>query len=218
MTGITYKAKERRQEILIAAQRLFHTKGFQETSISDIMKAVGAAKGVFYYYFKTKDQVLDTLVDQNISEIADAMVQAVNRTDVSPIQKLQLMLQGEFRVSMESMNAENHLHNIKNVDMHQKIMVGLTKRVAPLIGQVVEQGVLSGAFTTKYPLEAAELLITGIHFITDLGIFEWSKEQYIERLRASEELIEKVLGVEEGSFHYLSEMLMDTPDRVKHKS
>lgn len=217
MTGITNKSKKRKQEILNTAQKLFNIKGFQDTSISDIMKTVGAAKGAFYYYFETKDQVLDTLVEQSVDEIVDAMVQVAERTDMNALQKLKHMLQEEFRISMENCGEDSHLHNIKNVDMHQKIMVGMTERVAPVIGRVVEQGIREGMFKTKHPMEVCEIVIAGIHFITDLGIFHWSKGQYLKRIQASEELIEKALGLEEESFNFLSNMLKETHERIQGK-
>lgn len=214
MTGKTNKSIERKQEILIVAQKLFNTKGFQETSINDIMKTVGAAKGVFYYYFETKDQVLDTLVELNINEIVDGMVQVVSNPDLNATLKLKYMLREEFRVSTSRNDLNNHLHNIKNVDMHQRIMVSMIEEIAPLFSQVVKQGILEGTFKTQYPLEVCEIVIAGVHFVSDLGIFHLSREQYIKRIKASEEIIEKALGVEEGGFNFLSEMLKETSDRI----
>jgi AcrR family transcriptional regulator len=215
MSGQTKKSRERRQEILKAAQILFHIKGFQNTSINDIMKHIGAAKGVFYYYFETKEQVLDTLVDMLINETVVAMSIVLERADMNALQKLKYILQEEFRISMENITPDYHIHNIKNVDMHQKIFVSMVNKQAPLIGQIVEQGIQEGIFKTKYPLEVSEIIIAGTHFITDLGIFDWNKEEYLRRIRASEELIEKALCIEEGSLHFLSEMLSITPDMVE---
>ncbi|MCX8132234.1 MAG: TetR/AcrR family transcriptional regulator [Clostridia bacterium] len=214
MTGPTNKSKERKHEILKAAQELFNTRGFQDTSVNDIMKKVGVAKGVFYYYFKTKDQVLDTLVSENIMEIAEAMEEIVQKSDIDALQKLKFMLAEEFKASMKSDSPDNHLHNIKNVDMHQRVMVAMVEILAPIIARVVDQGIKEGIFKTEYSLEVCEIVISGIHFITDLGIFQWDREQYLKRVRASEELIEKALGIKQGSFAFLSDLLKDTPDRI----
>jgi hypothetical protein len=94
-------------------------------------------------------------------------------------------------------------------------MVSMVEKLAPVIGQVIRQGVDEGAFKTEHPLEVSEIIISGVHFITDLGIFNWNKEQYLKRVKASEELIEKALGIESGIFNFLTEMLNGTPDRVK---
>lgn len=215
MTGPTNKSKERKLEIMRAAQQLFNTRGFNETSINDIMKRAGGAKGAFYYYFTTKDDILCTLVDQNIEEIAAAMRAVSQKTKIDPIQKLKLMLLEELRISAKSNEYQSHLHNIKNVDMHQRIMIAMVEKLAPVIGEVVRQGVDEGAFKTEYPLEVSELIITGVHFIIDLGIFNWNNSQYMKRVKASAELIEKSLGIEAGTFDFLESMLEGTPDRIK---
>ncbi|GIO30333.1 MULTISPECIES: TetR/AcrR family transcriptional regulator [Paenibacillus] len=55
MPRITKNPKERRNEILNAAMELFNTKGFEQTSVSDIVKKIGVAQGTFYYYFQSKE-------------------------------------------------------------------------------------------------------------------------------------------------------------------
>ena len=53
-----------KQEILNAAQNLFASKGYQETSVSDIMNMAGGAKGMFYYCFQSKEEVMYALGNQ----------------------------------------------------------------------------------------------------------------------------------------------------------
>lgn len=201
----------RRTEILKAAQELFNKRGFENTAVIDIMKKVGIAKGAFYYYFESKESILDALVDLSISCIEESMINIANKSDINALEKLRLMLTEEIRLTFENYDSSNHVHDIKNVDMHQKIMVGINCRISPLIGNVIEQGIQEGIFRTKYPLEITEILITGIHIILDLGIFSWSNQQYFARIKAAEELIEKSLSLDEGSFSFLVELLTDIP-------
>lgn len=214
MTKPTNKSKQRRNDILEASQELFNSKGFQETSINDIMRRVGAAKGVFYYHFETKNQVLDTLIEQQIVNIIESVERVLDRSGLNALEKLQCVLEKEFTISMENHNPDNHLHNIKNVDMHQRILVGMVEKFAPIIAALVKQGINEGLFKTDYPLEVSEIIVAGVHFITDLGIFKWTKEEYLRRVKASEELIEKALCIKQGSFSFLSDLLGDIPDGI----
>jgi AcrR family transcriptional regulator len=214
----TNKSKQRKNDILAAAQELFNTKGFQDTSINDIMRKAGAAKGVFYYHFETKNKVLDTLIEHQVTRIIEPVKRILDCPDLNALQKLRRILEEEFRINMESYNPDNHVHNIRNVDMHQRILVEMVHRFAPIIAALVEQGINEGLFKTDYPLEASEIIVAGVHFITDLGIFKRTKEEYIRRVKASEEIIEKVLGIKQGSFSFLSGLLGDTPDRIKEKA
>ena len=63
MTRVTKDPEERKKEIMMAAFQLFATKGFQETAVSDIVKKVGVAQGLFYYYFKSKEEVLEAVME-----------------------------------------------------------------------------------------------------------------------------------------------------------
>ncbi len=209
ITKTTNKSKLRKNQILQVSQELFNTKGFQKTSINDIMKKVGAAKGGFYYYFETKEQVLDTLVEQNIDDIVYAMRPIVENLSLNPLDKLKFMLSEEIKINLQNNTPSNHLHNIKNVDMHQKILIAMVKKLSPIMSKVIQQGMHEGIFKVSHPLEISEILITGIHFILDSGIFKWTKEQYLQKIKAAEELIEKSLCIEGGCFNFLSSMLIN---------
>jgi AcrR family transcriptional regulator len=54
--------EERRNEILDTAETLFFTKGYGKTTVNDILQAIGIAKGTFYYYFKSKEEVMDAVL------------------------------------------------------------------------------------------------------------------------------------------------------------
>ena len=69
MARITKEYYERKNEILDAAQELFLTQGYEKTSVDNIIKKVGVAKGTFYYYFKSKEDLLDKLVKRMTDKI-----------------------------------------------------------------------------------------------------------------------------------------------------
>ena len=61
---IVKAAEERKQEILDAAERLFEVKGFEGTSISNILEETGIARGTLYYHFKSKEELLDAVIER----------------------------------------------------------------------------------------------------------------------------------------------------------
>ena len=68
MARITKDPHVRMAEILDATEELFYTRGYHETAISDIVKSIGVAQGTFYYYFKSKEAVLEALINRQISK------------------------------------------------------------------------------------------------------------------------------------------------------
>lgn len=203
------KSKERRNEILRISQKLFNRKGFAQTSINAIMKEVGMAKGGFYYYFESKDQILDELVDRYIESKIAKVEPIVNDDNLDALVKLKLMFIAEFEHDIQYNTLDNHLHDIKNVDMHQRVLVKMVEKYAPIINKVILQGIQQGIFKVEYPLEASEFLVSGFHFLCDLGIFNWNKNEYRRKIKATEEIIEKTLGIEKGGLEFLSAMLTE---------
>ena len=91
---IVKEYEERRKEILERAERLFVTKGYTKTTVNDILKEIGIAKGTFYHYFKSKEEVMDEIIMRIIKEdVAKAKV-IVSNPNIPVLEKL-------FRVLME---------------------------------------------------------------------------------------------------------------------
>ena len=64
-----------RQHIVEAADQLFYEQGFEHTSFADIAAAVGISRGNFYYHFKTKDDILDAVIDLRLANIRRMLAQ-----------------------------------------------------------------------------------------------------------------------------------------------
>jgi len=63
------KGEENRKLIVEAANQLFYTKGYNQTAFSEVAKAVGIPKGNFYHYFKSKDDLLEAVIDERLAGI-----------------------------------------------------------------------------------------------------------------------------------------------------
>ena len=75
------KGEGNRQRIIDAADNLFYRRGYNQTSFQDISDATGIPRGNFYYYFKTKDEILDAVVSSRIAELSVMLNQCESETD-----------------------------------------------------------------------------------------------------------------------------------------
>lgn len=75
------KGEGNRQRIIDAADNLFYRRGYNQTSFQDISEATGIPRGNFYYYFKTKDEILDAVVDSRIADISTMLKNIETQTD-----------------------------------------------------------------------------------------------------------------------------------------
>ena len=88
MVRIIKKYDERKTEFLDTAQELFFTKGYEQTAVETIIKKMGLAKGTFYYYFKSKEDLLDALIERMSEKILEEVRKIVDREDLDAIAKL----------------------------------------------------------------------------------------------------------------------------------
>lgn len=200
------RAKEpeiRRNEILDAAQKLFAEKGYANTTVTDILNVHGLSKGVFYYYFKSKEDVMDAIVDKIVDkEVANAKLIAANM-EMSPSQKLFAILMGQGISEQDAKSKEEmveQFHIAENAQMHQKSLVQSIKHLSPVLAEILLQGAQEGVFTTDYPQETVELFFAAGQTIFDQGLFNWSPEEMATRAAAYIEMMEKTLGAEPGYF------------------
>jgi len=75
------KGEGNRQRIIDAADNLFYRRGYNQTSFQDIAEATGIPRGNFYYYFKTKDEILDAVVNSRIAELSTMLSECEAETD-----------------------------------------------------------------------------------------------------------------------------------------
>ncbi|MCD8372374.1 MAG: TetR/AcrR family transcriptional regulator [Clostridia bacterium] len=191
---VVKEAEVRKSEILDIAEQLFNTKGYADTSISDILERSGIARGTLYYHFASKEDILNAVVERNLGSLAEEM-QKIADSDLSVFDKYYKII----GIQMNQGSVTEVLHNIENAQFHQKsFSLGLAK-FAPVYCQVIEEGIKRGVFHTGYPRETAELLLCASR-ITDPGIFTWTKEQLSEKNEAYICLLERALGTEKGYF------------------
>jgi len=74
------KGSANRQRIVDAADNLFYSRGYNQTSFSDISDETGIPRGNFYYYFKTKEDILTAVVEYRVSGFKEMLEQAVKNT------------------------------------------------------------------------------------------------------------------------------------------
>ncbi|OJE44005.1 TetR family transcriptional regulator [Bacillus proteolyticus] len=206
---IVKEYEERRKEILETAERLFVTKGYTKTTVNDILKEIGIAKGTFYHYFKSKEEVMDEIIMRIIkADVAKAKV-IISNPNIPVLEKL-------FRVLMEHSPKSGDIkdkmieqfHQPNNAEMHQKSLVQSIIHLSPVLAEILEQGIDEGVFSTPYPQETIELLLSSAQVIFDEGLFQWKPEEMMRRAKAYIKMMEVSVGAKEGSFDYMIEVLM----------
>lgn len=191
--------------ILDALRELFKEGKAGTASVSDIAKKAGIAKGGMYYYFRSKEEVLDALVAREYEDIIKACNELVEQSTGNAIQKIALLLKS-YRNSYVDPSLDEYLHMPQNAAIHQKSLAQILSALSSTISRIIRQGIEEGTFSCEYPQEYSEIILSVFTFLLDPGIFPWTGEQYIMKLKALADMLEKGLGVRKGSFDFLYNM------------
>jgi AcrR family transcriptional regulator len=193
---------DKKEVILDTMRALFHEGKAGTASVSDIAKKAGIAKGLMYYYFRSKEEVMDALVLREYEDIIRTCDEAVERSDSNALMKLALLLK-IYRGSYVDESLDEYLHMPQNAAIHQKSLAQILSALSKIISRIIAQGVEEGLFACEYPQAISEIIMSVFTFLLDPGIFPWSGEEYIVKLVALADMLEKGLGAPKGSFAFM---------------
>jgi hypothetical protein len=153
--------KERRNEIIETAGKLFEEKGYEQTQVQDIVNEIGVAKGLFYYYFKSKDEVMEELADR----YADAIIDAVNKLidkDIATFDKINRIFQIFIDSAEKKFGIFMGILNVKNGITHERIFFNVGKKMVPLVTELILSGNDNGECNCSDPKFITEFLVSGL--------------------------------------------------------
>ena len=180
---VVKEAEERKQEILDAAERLFASKGFDNTSISDILEETGIARGTLYYHFKSKEELLDAVIERMIEGMTARAKEIADRREIPVLQRFTMMIM-VFHVSSDvRQEILLQVHKPQNALMHQKMQKSLFFRITPLITALIEEGIAQGICQTDYPAEAVEMTFLYANTVFD-DLTEYGEEEKQRKIEA----------------------------------
>lgn len=208
MTRIVKEADERRNEILDAAETLFTGKGYGKTTIMDILNQVGIAKGTFYYYFKSKEEVMDAIIERFVEQDVQKSRLIAAETGMSPVQKIcRIIAAQQPRTDGPKDRMIEEFHLPDNALMHEKSIVRSILALSPILGEVASQGVKEGLFSTEHPLEAIQILLVSGQILFDSSMFPWTPRETEQKINGFIEAMDAVLGAEKGTFEPMKQIL-----------
>jgi len=164
------------------------------------LKEVAIAKGTFYYYFKSKEEVMDAIVLRYTEIIIGRAEKILEKTDTDPTGKLlQVFLAMRMNGQIENEMLEE-MHKTENALLHQKTLSQIVTAVAPVLEKIVEEGIEKGVWKCKFPLQYMQIFLASSLTLTDEGIFELDADSQMKVMAALISLLEKMLEVPEDSF------------------
>jgi AcrR family transcriptional regulator len=200
MTRTVKTPEARRAEILETAAALFRERGYAATSVDEIVGGVGVAKGTFYYYFRTKEDVLTALARRMAEEMAERSRAVAQDPNLGAIEKLRLIFAEQRGVGGAGSEVMEGLHRPENRELHERSNVETVRAFGPIFAGVIEEGRRAGVFDVEDPLSTAQFILAGQLFLFGEGVFDWTPQEGAARTRAMVQLSERALRAAAGSF------------------
>lgn len=197
---VTKDYDERKNEIIDTAQRLFYTKGYEKCTVNDILKEIEIAKGTFYHYFRSKEEVLDAIVSRYADTINSRVEGIAKLNHISSEEKLLRAFMAMQIADQVDSDTLDDMHKVENALLHQKTLNRIVTVMAPILVKIIEEGVEKKVWRCRYPLEYMQFFLVSSLGLTDEGIFERDADSQIKIMAALISILEKMLDVPEDSF------------------
>ncbi|MDF2890798.1 MAG: Transcriptional regulator, TetR family [Clostridia bacterium] len=196
----------RRREILVAARELFVKKGYEQTSVNDILKIVDIAKGTFYYYFASKEEVLEAIILDIVEEGARRAEMILKDKSIPLVSRIMMAIMAQAPEFEGSDEIKEELHKVENAKLERLYLREMLKRMTPILQEPVLEGVDQAIFQMEYPTECIESILLLGHMMFDCDVFEWKMEDYPRKIQAFLCNVERMLGTKEGQLKELMGM------------
>lgn len=197
MPRITKDPQIRMAEILDVTERLFNVMGYQATQVSDIVKSIGVSQGTFYYYFKSKEEVLEALIRRQVTIIISEIEMVANANTERSFRKIELVLyksiksfQSRDGLLFEYLCSDRYLYILDRIGRLVKELL------TPLLIKIVKEGIRQGYFKAIYPKETVDFVLAIIGNLIESLYKKESAEKLAHRLEIARNLILCVLDVQ----------------------
>ncbi|MFW6141294.1 MAG: TetR/AcrR family transcriptional regulator [Candidatus Saliniplasma sp.] len=184
----------KKEELVKAAERLFSEKGYKNTSVDDICEEVGVAHGLFYYYFETKEEIIEAITKRMIDEVENMLAEIVDDPYLQADEKFIKFMTVAFQRKKDKPYMVSHYNKQNDPNIYYKLFNRTVEVTTPYLTDIVEQGIEEGVFHTKYHEQTIRFWLNGrMFFMDEEGSI---KEGLLDDLKAEAFILERLLGAE----------------------
>ena len=203
----------RRAELIDCAQGLFLSKGYERTTINDVIAATGLSKGAFYHHFRAKEDLLEAIAARFAEQALATASEVRDDARLTALQRLNSLLAMTREWKAENLEQLSAMFAVllrpENATLYHRIVGAVFAAMAPTLTAIIADGEREGVFDVADPALAAEallwlgegrraLVVTAMRAAAT-GDVDRATAMIVGRVRAEEALVDRVLGLPPGS-------------------
>lgn len=180
------------EKILEAAKKLFLEKGYENTTIQDIVNELGGlTKGAIYHHFRTKEDIICALSDKMFSDNNPFAI-VKQRKDLNALQKMREVIKLNQTNTEEKQVNIQALPLLKNPRIFAEMMESNRRYLSPLWLELIEEGISDGSIKTEYAKEIAELIpLLGDVWLYPV-VYPATEQEILHKFLFFKEMLEKM--------------------------
>ncbi|ALM53968.1 TetR/AcrR family transcriptional regulator [Halomonas huangheensis] len=212
-------AEQRRGELLDSAQALFFERGYDKTTVNELIQHAGLSKGGFYHHFTSKEEVLEALVERLASASMAQLSDVMESPDLDALARLNAFLSRARKMKVEQVPQMRGLFETLfqpgNQVLYHRINTASMAVVTPLLARIIEQGRQEGRFDVPDAHLAAETILqlgaasyrTVARAMNAAGTDEadTAADELDQALRFQGVVVDRILGLADGSVDYVED-------------
>jgi AcrR family transcriptional regulator len=186
--------EERRKEIIETAKQLFVKRGFKSTQVKDIVKEVGVAQGLFYYYFKSKEEVFQAVAD----DYAEAIVIKVKKladSEKTETEKINLIFDIFLNEAENQKALFNEIQIAEDGLIHEKVLNQVGVKLIPLVAGFLKRGNCIGELECIYPEQMATVVVKGLISYLNQGKSTEKIDYFKDSIPFMKDVVTKAFGI-----------------------
>ncbi|WP_302950838.1 TetR/AcrR family transcriptional regulator [Holdemania filiformis] len=171
------------EKIVVTAARLFVEKGYEQTSVQDILDATGLSKGGLYHHFKSKEQILDAVMQRRIQYVNKRFQELIRNTPGKNAKEKLKKILGQLAADAETHALDQALAS--QLDPHF-VVNGIQTCVgqdAPIVAGLIREGNRDGSLHVQQPELCAEVFLMLLNYWANPVLFHRNSEETEIRLR-----------------------------------
>lgn len=193
-------------QILDALQSLLEDKDIGKISVSEIARSAGIGKGSIYYYFPSKEAILEALIERNYETTLNTAKALAGQREVSPFMRMAMLFQACRNSSKAFLRQDTKISGISTKDMlllHQKYLNYLITELKPELALIIEQGIENGDIQFDHPAALAEIVLIVLAIKLDNSLIPSSPLEIEDTITGLISLLEKGTENPAGSLSFL---------------
>ncbi|GGC77404.1 TetR/AcrR family transcriptional regulator [Enterococcus wangshanyuanii] len=179
------------KKILDVSEQLFIEKGYDHTTVQDIVDNLGGlTKGVIYHHFKSKEEIFNTILEKRYTVDINKQIQSLE--GISGFEKIKQI----NRISLRSLEHQKLAFSAKSLITDPRVIgelyIEAFKKTIPYLRGVIEEGIQDGSISTQYPQETAELIVLSTNMWLAPSFYKMDEEELLNKLNFFKQLYEGV--------------------------